>query len=1055
MKRKKKQFNYVSAMLIAIVMVFAGGGVQPLRAEAPQESKSAISGVVSDADGPVIGASVVEKGNPSNGVATDVDGKYTLQVLPNATLVVSYLGYSSQDVAVAGRTTINVMLAEDAQALEEVVVIGYGSTRKQDLSMAVSTVKLDQSMKSRPGASVGTLLQGKVPGMTIQADGGDPLKGQNITIRGKGSRDSDGVMWIVDGVPGAPYSNEDIEHVTVLKDAASAAIYGAQVGAGGVILITTKKAAAGQVKVEANVSYGVKSAWKLPQVVTAEQYMQKWKEVKDLAPTIKILGAAQDPDQYPYGTVTRTDWIDEIFRTGALQHYALSISGGSETIKTLASFSYDKNEGILLNTYAEGLNAKLTTDFQVTKWLKFSERAAFSYSNGQGDVFNGSAQGVLMSAILYPRSATVYEYDANGNICLDAEGNKRFGGLFPEVNSQGLFVGYGEINNPVAMLLRLRQNRPNATIFSTTGMEIKPIASLSVRSDFTARLNSSRYENFSPLRYERGVPGDPANERRVEAAWNTGWLWESIATYAEVFDEHHISAMAGYAVSYSTGRSNGATVFKFAKEAPHYTILSNGFPVENNNPWESIWEESMVSAMGRVGYSYGDRYFATGSIRRDATSKLHPDNNWGVFPAFSASWKLSSEEFFPQTDFINLVKLRGGWGQIGNVSTVPNYSYFAGLSNTGGDSGSLGDPRQVVNGIYLSTIPNRALTWETTQQTSFGLDITVLDNSLDLSVDYFDKLTKGLIDEKPISSVGGIPSNPKGNLGRVSNKGLEFSVGYNKKFGEVDVNFAGNVSSVKSEVLEFYDGNVYSHGDFGNSGITPLRSQQGQPWWSYQLVKTAGIFQSQAEVDAYTGVNDKGETVKIQPNAHRGDLKFVDANNDGIINDADRQFMGSYLPELTYSFGGGLEWKGIDCNIFFQGISSVKIFNGMKKLGYTGNNKGSYFLADALGSWNSTTNRNSQIPMLPLFEDPNGNYSTASDFFLEDGSYLRLKNVTVGYTLPQSLTGKVKLRVYASGENLLTFTDYSGFDPEVGGHGIDAGTYPVARAFNFGLNINF
>jgi TonB-linked SusC/RagA family outer membrane protein len=1012
-----------------------------------------ISGIVLDSkNDPIVGATVMVKGT-TIGTTTGINGDYNIAAAPDAALVFSFVGMDAHEEAVAGRGRIDVVMGQGSLEIDDVVVIGYGATRKQDLSMAVSTVKIDQMLKSRPGASVATLLQGKVPGMTIQSDGGDPLKGQTISIRGKGSRDDDGVLWVVDGVPGAPYSVEDIETVTVMKDAASAAIYGAQVGAGGVILITTKRAEAGKMKVVVNASYGVKNAWKLPKVVTAEQYMERWAAEIDFATSGSALGAAQDPEEYPYGAVTRTDWIDEIFRTGTVQHYAISLSGGSETIKALASFSYDKNEGVLLNTYSEKINAKLQAEFQVAKWLKFSERATFEYTNGQGDVFNNSAQGALMSAILYPRSATVYEYDAEGVLQSDAEGNPRFGGLFPEVNYQGLTSGFGDIENPVAMLQRLRQNRPNAKIYSTTGVEIKPISSLSFRSDFTASLGSRRHEVFSPLRYERGVPGDPANNREVNAYWNTSWLWENILTYAEVFGEHHISAMAGYTMKYSTYRESGAKVFQFSKEDPHYTILGNGTPIASNKPWEGIGEESMVSALGRVGYSYGDRYFVTGSVRRDATSKLHPDNNWGIFPAFSASWKISSEEFFPKTDYVNLVKLRGGWGQIGNISTVPNYSYSAYLTNTGGESGSIGQDRHIIEGTFIGTIPNLSLTWETTQQTSFGVDLTVLNNSLTLSVDYFDKLTKDLIETKPIAAVGGIQDDPKGNLGRVSNKGWEFSAAYTNRIGEVNYNVSANLSTVKSEVLEFYDGNIYSHGNFGNSGIQPLRSQQGQPWWSYRLVRTAGIFQTKSEIDAYISPTT-GKP--IQPNARQGDLKFVDKNNDGIINDDDREFMGSYLPKLTYSFGGGLEWKGIDFNIFFQGISDVKIFNGMRKLGYTGNGKGSYFLADALNAW-TPNNRGSDIPRLALLGDPNGNYTTASDFFLEDGSYLRLKNVTIGYTFPKSLLRSTKIRIYVSAENLLTFTNYTGFDPEVstGEHGIDAGTYPVARAFNFGINLNF
>ncbi|GHT43872.1 SusC/RagA family TonB-linked outer membrane protein [Bacteroidia bacterium] len=1058
---KKKRSYFKSAMLLAAVMVFTGGGVQPLRAEAPQEAKSAVSGVVSDADGPIIGASVVEKGNPSNGVSTDVDGKYTLRVSPNATLVVSYLGYASQDVAVSGRTTINVTLAEDAKALEEVVVIGYGTTRKQDLSMAVSTVKLDQSMKSRPGASVASLLQGKVPGMTIQAQGGDPVNhGQTILIRGRSSKeiDKNGVLWVVDGVPGAPYSVEDIETVTVLKDAASAAIYGAQVGSGGVIVITTKKAQVGKVKIEANASYGIKSAWKLPEAVTAEQYMMLWDAAINSSTGVKTLDTAQDPVAYPYGAVTRTNWVDEVFRTASTQHYALSLSGGSETLKALASVAFDKNEGILLNTFSKGLNVKLNVEFQPAKWLKITERGSFAYSNGQGDVDNFGHGGALMRAIMYPRSATVYEHNADGTVALDADGNPRFGGTFPEIDQKGALAGYGEIRNPVAQLLRLRQNRPNANVYSTTGIEIKPIAALTLRSDFTAYLNPSRFEEFTPSVYELGAAGDTRNSRSVKSEWNSGWLSETTATYAEQFGEHHISAMAGYTAKYSTGRGNETRTYDFTKENDHFTILGNGGNYSSYKPDEWINEEALTSVMGRIGYSYGDRYFATASVRRDATSKLAPQNNSGVFPAFSASWKISSEEFF-NVEAINLLKLRAGWGQIGNISTVDNYSYFAGLVNSALVSLGNGDE---IQGMYVATIPNRKLIWETSEQTSLGLDATLLDNSLNITIDWFDKTTKDLIDTKPLPPMAGYKDEPNGNIGEVSNKGWELGADYTKKFGEVTLNLSGNLSSVKSKVVEM-DGKVYNHGDFGNSGPQPLRSEAGQPWYSYKLIKTDGIFQSQAEIDAYTWTDPQtGNTRKIQPNAQPGDLKFIDSSNnglgDGIINDDDRQYMGSYLPELTYGFNVGLEYKGFDFTAFFQGISDVKVFNGIKALAYNGRTQGHYFLNDVMDNW--TLDHASKNPRLALFEDPNNNFKTASDYLLEDGSYLRLKNVTLGYTLPKSLMTSIgasgsRIRVYVAGENLLTFTNYSGFDPEVGNNGIDGGTYPVARAFNFGVNVSF
>jgi TonB-linked SusC/RagA family outer membrane protein len=1036
--------KFVKSFFICLLILISGN----LAAQ-----NMSINGVVTDNNGePLIGVSIAVKGT-SQGTVTDFNGNYTLTVPGSKSeLVFAYVGYSTQTITVGNQKVINVQLKEDAILLDETVVIGYGSARKQDLSMAVTTMKLDQTMKSRPNASVGSLLQGKIPGMTVQQDGGDPLKGQTITIRGKGSRDDDGVLWIVDGVPGAPYSVEDIESVTVLKDAASAAIYGAQVGAGGIILITTKKAVAGKVKVEANVSYGVKSAYKLPEAVTAEQYMQLWSDAVNSSTSGRTLAPAQNPAVYPYGAETRTNWVDEVFRTAATQHYAVSLSGGSETIKSLASFTYDTNEGILINTFSKGLNGKMNVDFQPAKWLKISERASFNYSNGQGDVSNGSHSGILMTSIFYPRSATVYEHNADGSLVTDADGNPRFGGTFPVANPQGVATGYGEVRNPVASLMRMRQNRPYSNLYSTTGLEIKPVSGLTLRSDYTAALMSRRYEEFSPLVYELGAAGDPANYRRVESAWNTKWLWESTATYAAAFGEHNISALAGYTVQYQTEHNNSTTVYDFDKENDHYTLLGNGNNWTRNRPSENIWEESMASAIGRVGYSYNDRYFATASIRRDATSKLAPENNSGVFSAFSGSWKISSEKFF-NVPVINLLKLRAGWGQIGNAATVPNYSYFANLKNSS-DPITMGNDYHNAYGTYVATIPNRKLTWETTEQTSFGIDAVFLDNSLSITIDYFDKTTKDLIDTKPLPPMAGYDDDPKGNTGKVSNKGWELGAGYTKKLGEATLNLSGNVSSVKSKVLEFYNGKMYNHGNSVNGGsMQPLRSEVGQPWWSYKLIKTDGIFQSQAEVDAYTK-----DGKKIQPNAQPGDLKFVDFDNNGMINDDDRQYMGSYLPEFTYSFGAGFEYKGFDFNVFFQGIAGVKVFNGFKMMGLVGRSQGHYFLSDAMNTW--TYDHSSNIPRLALFEDPNNNFGTASDFLLEDGSYLRLKNVTLGYTLPQNIMSGVglngmKLRFYAGAENLLTFTNYSGFDPEVGNHGLDAGTYPVARVFNFGLNLNF
>jgi TonB-linked SusC/RagA family outer membrane protein len=1015
-----------------------------------------VRGTVTDANGALPGAAIVVKGS-TNATISGIDGNYTITVPgSDAVLVFSYLGYATQEVAVGSRSIINVALEETTKAIDEVVVIGYGTQRKSDLSMAVSTVKMDRTLKSRT-SSLSAVLQGQVPGLTIQVDGGDPLSGASYNIRGKGSREHDGILWVVDGVPGATYALEDVETITVLKDAASAAIYGAQVGASGVILITTRKAQAGKARVSINVSQGFKNAWRVPEAVTAEQYMQLWRDAVDASvSTTASLPIAADPSRYPYGAVTRTSWVDEVLRTGQMKHYAVSVSGGSEAVKALASFSYDKNDGIMLNTWQESMNGKLDVDFQIAKWLKFSERASIGYTNGQGGVWNGSHQGVLLNAIFYPRSATVYEYSEDGTPVLDDNGQQVFGGTIPLWAVEQGVSGYGEIRNPVAELTRLRQNRPAANIYSTSSLEVKPLRGLTLHSDFTAGLMPSRYEEFFAKIPEYGRPSD-SNERVVSSTWGNKYLWENIATYAEALGEHHFSAMAGYTYQYQTSRYNLTQTRGYDKEDEHYTIFTNATNWAQDKPREDIWEEWLYSIIGRVGYSYGDRYFATASIRHDVSSKLPPKNNSGIFPAFSGSWKISSERFF-DVPFINLLKLRAGWGQIGNVNSVNRYSYNVPLSVTLYPAAMGKDLQGALYGTYQSTISNLDLTWETTEQTSAGLDATFLNHSLTISVDWYRKLTKDLVDNIPVPQTAGI-SEPKGNVGEVLNTGWEFSASYNKKFGDITFNVYGNLATVTSEVLDLGARSILAHTNSVNGGaMRPLYSEVGQPWYSYKLIKTAGLFQSQQEIDNYTWTDPKsGVTRKIQPNARPGDLKFVDYNDDGQINDDDRQYMGSYLPKWTYSFGASAEWKGFDFSFFFQGVSGVNIFNGFKMMGLTGRGVGSYMLADALDSW--TYNHQSSIPRLSL-ADTNENFDKPSDFLLEDGSYLRLKNITVGYTLPKSLmanigTPDLGLRVYVSGENLLTFTEYTGFDPEVGNLGLDAGTYPVARTFTFGVNLSF
>ena len=1020
------------------------------------------TGTVKDSTGePIIGANVLVKGS-TLGSITDIDGKFTIKVSNGDVLQFSFMGYKTIEMK-AENKPMNIVLQEDTEVLDEVVVIGYGTSRKEDLSTAVTTVKMDDRLKSRP-ANLASYLQGQMPGVMIQSNGGDPMAEVSMSIRGRGSRGTDksynsgdGVLYVVDGVPGAPFNMEDVESITVLKDAASAAIYGASVGSGGVVVVTTKQASAGKAKVSINISKSFKSAMNLPETLTAEQYNQVW------ADAVKTYGgqmvAARNPELFPYGNVTRTDWMDAIFRTGSLEHYALSVSGGSDVMKGFASFAYDNDKGVMLNTFSRKFSAKANLDFQLSKWLKLSERATYEYKNGQGDIMTGH-QGVLNQAVFFPRSATVYDYDKEGNLMYDDQRKPLYHGTIPRWAAQeGISSPYGEIRNPVATLERLDQQRPSTKIYSTTSIEIKPISSLTIKSDFTAGLEIKTEDIFSPKIPEIGRP-ELENKREKSNEWKSTILWESTATWAHVFnDAHHVSAMAGYSMKYEKYKWDRYYTSKFNREDRHSITNGQAGDWSKYKPEEEIWEESMISAFARLGYSYEDRYFITGSLRRDATSKLYKDNNSGIFPAVSASWKISSESFFePLKSVVSSLKIRGSWGQVGNVALVPRYSWNVPLNETEWPIIYGKDLHTVQNGVYAGSIGTKNLKWETTEQYGIGLDLGLFDNSLNVTIDYFNKRTKDLIEIVPMPSVAGVSVDPYGNIGDVVNRGWEFSASYQKKIGDVTFGVNGNISTVHNEVLDLGNMDYIQH-TVGVNDKRPLRSAVGQPWYSYYVLKTEGIFQNEQEIKDFTWTDPQtGMTKMIQPNAKPGDFKYVDFNNDGKITDDDKQYLGSYMPKITFGFGGNVQYKGIDFSFQFQGVGKSTVYNGYKQMGYTGRGQGSNMLADVLNSWDY--NKTSGVPRLAIIEDGNGNYSNLNDFFLEDASYLRLKNVTLGYTLPVSVMRAIgiptsSLRFYVNAENLFTVTDYSGIDPEVGNFGLDGGTYPVARSFSIGFNFNF
>ena len=1062
----KKHWLTVSLALSAFVFlspqnIVAAGTDKTAPAVNGVQQANKVTGRVLDNNGePIPGATVRVAGAKSVGAVTDMDGNFTLDVPQGATLQISYLGFETENVKVTGNQ-VNVTMREHASSLNEVVVIGYGSQRKQDLSTAISTVKLDDAMKSRP-SNIASMLQGEMPGVTIMNNGGDPLSGSSLSIRGRGSRGTDdsyesgdGVLYVVDGVPGAPFNIEDVETITVLKDAASAAIYGASVGSGGVVVITTKQAREGKIRISANISKGFKSAQNLPESLTSEQYNKVWADAVNAYGG--TLPSRANAELFPYGAVTRTNWMDEIFRTGYLEHYGLSFSGGSQNLKGFLSANFDRDKGVLENTFARKFGAKANLEFKINKYVTFGEQVTYQFSDGQGDVNTGH-EGVLANAIFYPRSATVYDYDKEGNPLLDDYGNPLFHGTVPRWAANEGIGGYGDLLNPVALLKRMDQKRPSHKLYSTSTLTVKPISLLTIKSQFTYGHQNDEFDVFRGRVTEPGKTNTD-NFHNITNSVDNNWLWETTATFAQEFGLHNISAMAGYTMKYDKYKTYTIYTQTYDQEDRHSTTFTNAGDWSRFKPEEDIWEESMTSLFGRVAWSWNDRYFLTASIRRDASSKLYKDNNSDWFPAISGSWKISSEPFFkPYKHIFNLVKLRGSWGQVGNVALVPRYSWNVPMGSTDWAIIYGKNLDQEVYGKYTESIGVKNLKWETTEQWGVGLDVAMFNDALTLTVDYYNKRTKDLIEKVPVASVAGIAIEPYGNIGDVVNRGWEFSAAFHKTIGEVSFCLNGNLSTVHNEVLDLGSREFLAHNITVN-GQQPLRSTEGHPWYSYYVLKTNGIFQSQEEVNNYKWKDpETGLSKLIQPNARPGDFRYVDFNNDGEINTDDNQYMGSYMPKITFGFGGNAAWRGLDFSFLFQGVGKTTIYNSFKQMTLTGRQMGANMSTDILNAWDY--NQNSGIPRLALIDDANGNYTNPSDFFLENGSYLRLKNITLGYTLPKTWMSKIGLpdagiRVYFNCENVFTITDYTGIDPEVGNFGLDAGTYPVSRTCTFGINFNF
>jgi TonB-linked SusC/RagA family outer membrane protein len=1026
----------LGAAAFAPTAALAASVSAPSLAAAPVAGQP-VSGTVRDAAGqPMPGVTVVLKGT-SIGTATNADGLFTLDAPAGkpVVLMVSYVGYASQEVTYAGQNDLAITLKVAPQGLSDVVVIGYGTAKRDNLTTAVASLPNAEKQASRPITNVQDMLQGNLAGVTVQQNSGDPTATASVVIRGSGTVNPEPPLYVVDGMPyyGGPLNPNDIASITVLKDAAAAAIYGAQ-AASGVIVITTKAGREGAPHVTIDTYQGWQSAYKLPQALNAAQQSAAYNQAADNDGRARL--DAHDATKNPWGQTTRTNWINEIFRTGSIYNLNASVSGGSGTGHYLASFSYHDREGLLIGTQLKRYTLRLKSDYDLGSKVTVGQNVYINQTSGQGANTSSSYSGAIINAIYMPSAAPVYNADGT------------FGGVTPMSPDPAFqFAGaYGDVYNPVALLLRPTITSPSLNLNGIGYLEYRPLDGLRVRSSFSLDLLRNSYKRFDPRIPEPGR-SNTMNYLTQSQESRDKWIWDNQVGYVKNFGKHVLDLTAVYSAQHTNYESSSVQVQNFDREDSWYQYLSNAKEAVVR-PSSGVYQDALTSAIGRLTYSYDDRYFLSGSLRRDRTSRL-ATYNADFFPAISGAWKLSSESFIGNRVFQTL-KLRASWGQIGNIQSVDYYAYNVPLVV---GQAYLGANPTYINGYYLNKQSNPSLKWERSETFDLGLDMSVLNDRLTFTVDYFQKYTRGLILPVAPNPSSGVGEGPTSNVGTVLNKGLELSLGYNGQVGEFKYQANGNVTLLKNEVkdLDGYGSPFIAHGDNVRSQLYPFRSTVGQPLYAYYLIQTDGIFKSTQEVADYK----KADGTQIQPNAKPGDLKFRDVNGDGKIDDNDRVYMGSAMPKRTYGLTLSGQWKGFDISMLWQGVSGVKLFNAYKFSTYNAGLQGYNLDSRVLGAW-TPDNPDATIPRLSL-NDPNKNFSQPSDWFLEDGSYLRLKNLMVGYTLPAGLTGRVRngasLRLYMTVENLFTITKYTGMDPEVGNRGLDLGAYPVPRTLTVGLNI--
>ena len=1037
-----------------------------------------VTGNVSDAEGPIIGASVVEKGNAGNGTVTDLDGNFSLNVKPGATIVITYIGYQKQEIVVGNQSNFNVTMKTDDKTLEEVVVVGYGVQKKKLVTGSTIEVKGDDIQKMNTTQVLGA-LQSQTPGVNIQAASGQPGDGFKISIRGAGTNGNTAPLYIIDGVAGDinNLNPADIERIDVLKDAASCAIYGSA-AANGVILVTTKQGKQGKIQVSYDANVGWANVYRMPKMLNAKQYMEVMDQVRfnsgESGYDWKSIMGEDLYNSYMDGSNEGTNWVEAIRNKNAVTtSHSLNVTGGSDRSTFSMGAGYQYQDGVFGNVVKSDYRRftfRINSEHVIYRndkgmdVVKIGENIYYQHKQNQG-IQIGNQYSNDLSTMLRANPA-IPMYNADGSYT-KAEDLKNW---INNYNSYSINPVYKMVSQQSGHNKSINQN-----LHATGYLVIQPIKNLVYRGQLNYNQGTSTWRAFLPV-YDanRSTADGFRTEDKAMNNMSTSWGWSTTNTLNYKFDlqkKHNFDVLVGTEYSesrpdfgFSLNATSSNSVFGDMTHAYMSYMKNNNAAAVSGTPCD---DSRGMSYFGRINYNFDEKYMLSAIMRADGNSKFAPGKRWGYFPSVSAGWVISNEKFMAKTvSWLDFLKLRAGWGQNGNAQTISNFQWQGAFAyNTSSYYTFNGNPDQYVSGAAPSRLPNEDLTWETSEQLNIGLDARFLSGRLGFTLDWYNKKTKDLLVAVPVDPTTGFSTQMK-NAGTVENKGIELSLSWNDKIGkDFQYNVGWNMAYNHNEVTEVKSNQTYNNG--GNDLLAQntgymARFEEGHPigyFWGY---KTEGVMQNEADVQAYLDKNCKGNAANSKQGTgiKPGDLKFVDVNGDGVVNDDDKTELGDPHPDVTMGITLGASYKGFDLSVTGFGAFGQQVARSFRKF-----TDGEYenFTTEVYDYWHGEGTSNKYPLLAHMNAGPN--WQTVSDIYIENASYFRLQNLTVGYDFTKIWKNSPfqQLRLYFAAQNLFTITGYKGLDPENGTAigsdswvtGVDVGNYPQPRTYMVGVNVKF